>query len=85
MPKTEKIAISLPEDLLAAVERECESSGESRSEIFRRAVEALLHDRREQEMAKRYAQAYRDMPEGQEEIKAARRAASDILASEPWE
>jgi metal-responsive CopG/Arc/MetJ family transcriptional regulator len=37
MPKTSKIAISLPEEVLKAVEREREESGESRSQIFRRA------------------------------------------------
>ncbi len=39
MPKTSKIAISLPEEVLTAVEREREESGESRSQIFRRAVD----------------------------------------------
>ena len=85
MPKTAKIAISLPEDVLNAVEREREESGESRSEFFRRAVEMLLRRRREQEMSQQYIRAYQRMPETKEEVTAAYRAASSILAEEPWE
>ncbi len=85
MPKTSKVAISLPQEMLTAVEREREASGESRSQIFRRAVELLLRQRKEREMSERYLQAYQEMPESQEEIRAARRAANSILAEEPWQ
>jgi len=84
MPKTSKIAISLPEEVLTAVEREREESGESRSQIFRRAVELLLRQRKEREMSEQYIRAYQEMPETKEEVTAARRAASTILAEEPW-
>jgi metal-responsive CopG/Arc/MetJ family transcriptional regulator len=84
MPKTSKIAISLPEEVLTAVEREREESGESRSQIFRRAVELLLRQRKEREMSEQYIRAYQKMPETKEEVTAARRAASTILAEEPW-
>jgi len=84
MPKTAKIAISLPEDVLKAVERERGESGESRSEFFRRAVEMLLRRRREQEMSQQYVRAYQRMPETKEEVAAAYRAANNILAEEPW-
>lgn len=85
MPKIAKIAISLPEELLASVERERRNSGESRSQFFRRAVEALLRRQQEQEMSEQYIRAYQQIPETEEEIEAARHAASDILAKEPWE
>ena len=84
MPRISKVAISLPEEMLTAVEKEREESGESRSQIFRRAVELLLRQRREREMSERYIQAYQEMPETKEEVIAARRAASTILAEEPW-
>ena len=84
MPKTTKIAISLPEDMLAVVEQERRESGESRSELFRRAVEMLLRRRREQEMSERYIRAYQQTPETKEEIEAARHAASAMLAEESW-
>jgi metal-responsive CopG/Arc/MetJ family transcriptional regulator len=85
MPKTAKIAISLPEEVLDAVERERRDRGESRSQFFRRAAEILLRRRREQELNTQYIRAYQQTPETKEEIEAARHAASDILAKEPWE
>jgi len=85
MPKTTKIAISLPEDIFRAVEQERKASGESRSELFRRAVEMLLRRKREQAMSERYVHAYEQMPETREEIAAARHAASSILAGELWQ
>ena len=84
MPKTTKIAISLPQDMLNAVEQITKESGESRSELFRRAVVMLLRRRREQEMSERYIRAYEQTPETREEIEAARHAASTILARESW-
>jgi metal-responsive CopG/Arc/MetJ family transcriptional regulator len=84
MPKTSKIAISLPEDVLVAIEKEREESGESRSQIFRRAVQLLLRQRRENEMGEQYMRAYQQMPDTTEEVTAARRAASTVLAEEPW-
>lgn len=85
MPKTSKIAISLPEEVLKAVEREREESGESRSQIFRRAVELLLRQRKEREMSEKYIRAYQQVPETEEEIAATRHSASTILAEEPWQ
>ena len=85
MSKTAKIAISLPEEVLDAVERERVESGESRSEFFRRAVEALLRQQQEQELSEQYVHAYQALPESPEEVEAARRAASNILAEEPWQ
>lgn len=85
MPKTSKIAISLPEEVLAAVEREREESGESRSRIFRRAVDLLLRQRKEQEMSEQYIRAYQQVPETREEVTAARHSADAILAEEPWQ
>ncbi len=85
MPKAAKIAISLSEEVLGAVERERRLSGESRSQFFCRAVQTLLRREREQEMNERYVRAYQQIPETEEEVEAARRAASSILAQEPWE
>ena len=84
MPKTSKVAISLPEEMLTAIESEREESGESRSQIFRRAVELLLRQRKERELSKQYVRAYQQTPETQEEVTAARKAANSILAEEPW-
>ena len=84
MQRTTKIAISLPRDMLKAVEQERKRSGESRSELFRRAVDMLLRSYKERTMTERYIRAYEQIPETKEEIKAIRHTASDVLAGEPW-
>ena len=84
MAKTSKIAISLPQDILSAVEKERKSTGESRSEYFRRAVETQMRFAREKELRDQYIRAYQIGPETKEEVEAARRAASNILAETPW-
>ncbi len=85
MPKVAKIAISLPEDVLTAIEKEREDSGESRSQFFRRAAEMMLRRRREQELNRQYIRAYKKIPETKEEVEAAWQASSAILTEEPWE
>jgi len=80
-----KVAISLPAEVLEEVEALRERSKESRSEFFRRAVDDLLRREREKEAVARYIQAYREMPETEEEIKAAERASNILLAQVPWD
>lgn len=85
MSKTSKIAISLPEEMLCAVEEKRGESGESRSQFFRRAIEVLLKQQRERDQIEQYVRAYSENPETEQEIEAARHAASTILAKEPWD
>jgi len=84
MPKTAKVAISLPEDLLAAVEQQRIANRESRSQFFYRAAEALLKRERQQRAIEQYLRGYQQMPETKDDIDAARHAAGHILAEEPW-
>ena len=85
MGKTSKIAISLPAELLEAVEAECRDTQQTRSEVFRRAVRLLLRKRLEAIWDRQYIEAYRKCPDTPEEIEAAGRAASIFLAAVPWE
>ena len=80
-----KIAISLPDDVLRDVEKERQASGESRSQFFRRAATALLKQKREEEDIKQYVQAYREMPETEEEFGWLRGASQPVLAEYPWD
>lgn len=57
-----KIAISLPDDVLQAVEKERELTGESQSEFFRRAANALLQQKLREEQDLEYTRAYRRCP-----------------------
>jgi len=68
MSKIAKIAISLPEDILESVEAERKLKGESRSELFRRAVNVLLKQRRERMAVNEYVCGYQEIPESVERI-----------------
>jgi len=85
MSKTAKVAISLPEEVLAAVEAQRRARGESRSEFFRRAAEIRLKDERESSAIKEYLRGYGEFPESPDEVEAAHRLGSAVLAAEPWE
>jgi len=76
-----KVAVSLPRELLDEVERARERTGESRSEIFRRAITALLTAARERADVERYVRAYREVPDDDEGAWGAASAAA--LAEEP--
>ena len=84
MGKTAKVAISLPEHILAAVEMERRAKGETRSEFFRRAVEARLKQEMESSAIRDYVRGYQQYPESVEEVEAAHRTGSAVLAAEPW-
>ena len=85
MRRAVKVAISLPEEIFQAAEREREARRESRSEFYRIAVEAFLRRQREREAVNRYVRGYRDLPESEDEIAAARSASARLLELEPWE
>ena len=84
MVKSEKVAISLREDLLRDVERERRASGETRSEFFRRAVEALLRRERDREAIVQYIQGYLQHPETEDEVRWVEAASQEALAENPW-
>lgn len=80
-----KIAISLPAEVLAEVERERQVTGESRSEFFRLAVERRLRDERRRVDVEQYVRAYQEHPESDEEVAIAGALGTAVLAAEPWE
>ncbi|MBI4187445.1 MAG: ribbon-helix-helix protein, CopG family [Chloroflexi bacterium] len=84
MNKSTKVAISLPEHILEAIEKERKASGESRSEFFRRAAEKLLKQELESKAVEAYIRGYCVMPESAEEVEAMHRAGVAVLSEEPW-
>jgi metal-responsive CopG/Arc/MetJ family transcriptional regulator len=84
MSDTAKVSISLPREVLQAVERYREERRETRSDFFRRAAEMLLCRDAEREADARYVRGYRENPETEDEI-AHGHAAAARLAEEPWE
>ncbi|MBI4337472.1 MAG: ribbon-helix-helix protein, CopG family [Chloroflexi bacterium] len=85
MPNTAKVAISLPEELLKSIEEHRKASGESRSQLFRRAVEEFLKRQREREDIERYVQGYLDNPETAEDMAMAESDIQPALAEIPWD
>ena len=79
-----KIAISVPDTLLDAIENERAASGLSRSAFFRRAVEEHLRREREREDIERYIQGYQLYPETAEELAWAQLGLA-ALALDPWD
>ena len=84
MGKSAKVAITLPEDVLEAVETERKAKGESRSQFFRRAIERLLKEERQSSAVRDYVRGYQEVPESAEEVEAIHRVGIDVLAEEPW-
>ena len=84
MGKTAKVAISLPRDVLEAVETERKAAGESRSQFFRRAIETMLRRERESSTVNDYVRGYQEIAESAEEVEATLRSGIAGLAEEPW-
>ena len=80
-----KIAISLPDQVLDAIEKERLASGISRSEYFRRTVEEHLRREREKEDVERYIKGYLENPETPEELEWVRATIPHAFDDDSWE
>lgn len=80
-----KIAISLPDEVLEAVEKERLAKGESRSQFFRRAAEEQLRREKDRKDIEQYIRAYQMYPETKEEIALAEAFLKEVWADNPWE
>ncbi len=86
MPKRRKVAISFPTVLLEEVERRRKRTGETRSAVFERALDAYLAAERHIVASRQYVAGYRRVPETRAEVKAALVAAvAGLTASSPDE
>ncbi len=85
MSASTKISISLPAETLELVERERRATGESRSELFRRAVENLFESARREAAIRQYVQGYVAEPETEYEVSAAEQLAGSAFDGEEWE
>ena len=79
-----KIAISLPDEVFNAIEKERLACGISRSEFFRRAALEHLRREEEREAIERYIRGYQQRPETEDEnwLYA---AGVEALAADPWD
>jgi metal-responsive CopG/Arc/MetJ family transcriptional regulator len=85
MDHSAKVAITLPSELYRRIERLRKQTHTSRSAMVQRALGLLLKEEHKQERVRAYLDAYRRNPETEEEIRAAKAAAVELLAEVPWE
>jgi len=82
--KTAKVAISLPEVVLRAIEEARKVTGESRSRYFQRAVEKYLKYEAERAEAEQYTAQYIKIPETPAEINLTHSISRSAIEQEPW-
>jgi metal-responsive CopG/Arc/MetJ family transcriptional regulator len=90
MSKVAKVTISLPGEVLDAVERERGARGETRSEFVLRAVEDYLRRERHRQDVERYIRGYQEFPEAEDEeliawVQGTQAALAEVWDDEPWE
>ena len=80
-----QIAISLPDDTLKLVERECETTGETHSDFIKRPIDPFAKRRKEAEMVAQYKRGYELYPDSEEEIEGLMTAQMEVLSAYPWD
>jgi len=84
MPKTKKIAISLPADVFRKVEKARKKTGESRSAFIKRKIEYVFSKEEHDALVKQYIEGYQKFPETEDDVNIVKASAMKILAEEPW-
>jgi Arc/MetJ-type ribon-helix-helix transcriptional regulator len=81
-----QIAIKLPEELVAAVDRLVdEGHYESRSDAVRTGIGMVVRKADRQRVDRAFAQGFARTPESAGELADARRLAIEAIEDEPWE
>jgi metal-responsive CopG/Arc/MetJ family transcriptional regulator len=81
MARTQTL-VQLSDDLLAALDQHAASSGRSRSELIREAIERYIHDELERDIDRQIVDGYRRVPQEPDPWVEAR--ARESIAEEPW-
>ena len=81
-----KIAISLPDEVLEAVEKERLGRSQvlSRSEFIKRVLQQYLRTESEKSLEEQYIRGYLEQPETAEESEWLSVAAAEVFANNPW-
>jgi hypothetical protein len=85
MAHAAKIACSIDADLLKRIESVRARTGESRSALISRALVALTAESARSRAVRRYVEAYRELPETAEDVRAARSSSRRALARLAWD
>lgn len=82
MPRSVKIAVTVPAELHRAVESACKRHARSQSGIIQEALRHWLRHQAQAECVREYEAGYRRKPEGKREIDAAMATAVGLLRDE---
>jgi Arc/MetJ-type ribon-helix-helix transcriptional regulator len=82
---SEQIAVRIPDQLADSLEN-LVSSGtfETKAEAIRAALERLVEAERRRRVGELVADGYRRIPQGDDDVEAARQAAIRSIEEEPW-
>lgn len=82
---SEQIAVRLPNDLAESLEQLVETGRfETKADAVRTALEALVDAERRRRIGEVIADGYRRIPQDDNEVQAATRAAIRSIHEEPW-
>jgi len=84
MLRTAKIAISLPKEDLALIEKVRKELGMQRSAVIDMAIKFWFAGMKKEKLIRQYEEGYRRIPEDLAEIKAMEKAAADAFNDEEW-
>lgn len=82
--KAAKVAVSLPQETFKEVEQMRQELGLARSAAFLQAIRLWLHQKRSEELEKRYIEGYRKKPEHPADIDPFFRAGLSSFTPEKW-
>jgi Arc/MetJ-type ribon-helix-helix transcriptional regulator len=82
---SEQIAVRIPDELAESLQ-DLVSEGrfETKAEAIRAALQTLVDQERRRKVGELIADGYRRIPQDEDELEAARRAAIRSIEQEPW-
>lgn len=82
---SEQIAVRIPDELAESLEElVAEGRFETKAEAIRSALQTLVDQERRRKVGELIADGYRRIPQDEDELEAARRAAIRSIEQEPW-
>jgi Arc/MetJ-type ribon-helix-helix transcriptional regulator len=82
---SEQIAVRIPDELAESLhDLVSEGRFETKAEAIRAALQTLVDQERRRKVGELIAHGYRRIPQGEDELEAARRAAIRSIGEEPW-
>jgi metal-responsive CopG/Arc/MetJ family transcriptional regulator len=85
MAKYRRFTVSVPKDLLEALDQELVRQGETRSAVIRRLLEQALRETEQEADVRRYIRGWQENPQTSEEFGWAEQVSLGALTQLPWD